>query len=233
MSEQTIFQPVETKDGVESTPPAIVIPDNVKDMIGEGKKYADVAKALEALGHSQTHIARIEEENKTLREATASGITQNDVLRTVQEMLATERATHGTVPASVDESVLDTLLERKLTAQREAAIANANTEVVKKALVEKYADKAEEIYKTKAEELGVGVKFLNDLVAKSPKAAFDLLGLEPPKTNNGTVTTGSVNTSALRPQDMSPKDRPSVMRGAKTADIVAEWRRHDPTKKQE
>lgn len=231
--EKSIFESGETiPDPKDTSAPTIVIPDNVKEMIGDGKKYADVSKALEALGYSQEHIARIERENAELREKAGGGLSQDDVLKTVKDILAEERKTFG-APAQVDEAaltrVVDSALDRKLTMKEEAAIANANTEVVKKAMLAKYGEKAEEQYKAKAGELGVGVKFLNDLVAKSPAAAFKLFGLDSDKPNAGTATHGSVNSAAFREQVPATPPAKSIMRGASTADILAEFRRHKPT----
>lgn len=232
MTDSTIFTEGQTPADGEAPTPPVAIPDTVKELIGEGKKYATVEKALEALGHSQAHIAKIEKENADLR-GQAGGVSQEQLLQTVQELLAAERATHGAATASVDEAALASLLDRKLQERQAAEEAQRNVATVKKALQDKYGEKAEEHYKATAEALGVGPKFLNDLVAKSPAAASKLLGLEPGKPSAGSVTKGTVNTAALSNQVVTQPPKKSVMRGASTADMIEEWRRHDPTKKQE
>ena len=231
MTDSTLFDS-EDHQNEGGAPETLVVPDLVKDLIGPGKKYADVTKALEALGHSQAHIAKLEEEARKRREEEGDAISREELLKTVQEMLDAERATHGAAP-QVDEAVITGLLDRKLTEREQAIVAKANRDTVKKALVEKYGEKAKEHYESRAKELGVGTKFLDDLIAHSPNAAYELLKLEPPKRNAGTATTGSVNSAALQTQVPPSRPAKSVMRGAPMTDVLAEWRRHDPRHKQE
>ena len=67
MADEILFAGELTPDPANAAPTTVSIPDNVKDLIGEGKKYATLEKALEALGHSQAHIAKIEADNAELR----------------------------------------------------------------------------------------------------------------------------------------------------------------------
>lgn len=221
-----------TENGANPPAPQLNLPDNVKEMIGPGKKYASVEKALEALGHSQQHIAKIEKENADLRGAAAGGVTQEEVLRTVRELLDAERDTHGAAP-QVDEAAIAGLLDRKLTEREEAVLARANQQVVSKKLKDKFGDKAKEHYLAVAESLQIPVKMLDSIVAKSPDAASKLLQLEPVPANAGTATKGTVNTSALPNQVRPSPPAKSVMRGASMGEVMSEWKRHDPRQKQE
>ncbi|HEY6020231.1 MAG TPA: hypothetical protein VIY48_10105 [Candidatus Paceibacterota bacterium] len=236
MTDETIFGTDDQKS--EGTAGAVTLPDSVKDLIGPGKKYATVEKALESITHAQSHIAQLEAEARTLREKATGAVSQEELLRTVQELLAEERkavtaADKTHVTSSLDENVLDDVLERKLADRERRRQEDANVTAVKAAMQEKYGEKAEEMYKAKATELGVGISFLNDVVAKSPEAASRLLGLEPKKQDSGVAhTRGSVNTSALHNREQAPPEHKSIMLGARTSDIVNEWRRHDPTKKE-
>lgn len=228
MSDETIFDSDDQQN--KETPGAVVIPDNVKDLIGPGKKYPTLEKALESIYHAQNHISTLEGELKTLRENANGTVSQEEVLKTVQELLAEERKTHGT--SQLDENVLDDILDRKLTAREEKIRQDQNVAAIKQQMKDTFGDKAEEVYKAKAAELGVGVSFLNSVVAKSPEAAQKLLGLEPKKTTGVAKTHGSVNSAALQFREQTPPERKKIMMGATTTDIVAEWRRHDPTKKE-
>lgn len=203
-----------------------VLPDSLKDMVGEGKKYASVEKALESIPHAQSHIERLETELKEMRTQVESSKSTNEVYDTVKKLLEAERKTPEGV--KVDEATLAELLDRKLTERETLARQQANVQSVKKALEDKYGEKAKEVYNKKAEELGVSVKFLNDVVAASPNAAFELFGVN--KSNSTSVPAGTrstVNTDAFKPTP--PTQKTSIMGGADTSDMVAAWRAAKPT----
>lgn len=203
-----------------------ILPDSLRDMVGEGKKYASVEKALESIPHAQSHIERLETELKEMRSKVDSSVATNEVYDTVKKLLEAERKTPEGV--KVDEATLAELLDRKLTEREMLARQQANVQSVKKALEDKYGDAAKEVYNKKAEELGVNVKFLNDVVAASPNAAFELFGLK--KDSSTSVPSGTrstVNTDAFKPTP--PTQKTSIMGGADTSDMVAAWRAAKPT----
>lgn len=206
-----------------STPPSPpALPDHLKELVGEGKKYATVDKALESIPHAQAHISKLEQEMAQLREKVAEAAAVDEVYKKLMDsMNKTGEATPPTV-AGLDEASVLALLER-----REAeAVAKANVSRVKDALVGKYGDKAEEVYKAKAQELGVTPQFLNEVVRKSPKAAEELFGIKGKEIPSGT-TTGSIRTDALN--DNRPPAKPkTVMGGATTEDVIAAWRAAKP-----
>lgn len=226
--DKTIFD--DDQNGGGETAPALTLPDNVKDLIGPGKKYATLELALQSLAPAQNHISTLEAELKAMREAAEKAVSLDQVYSTVQELLAEERKTHGT--STLDVSAVDGLLDRKLTARDAKKEADANIAKVKEVMREKFGEKAEEIYKTKATELGLGVEFLNSASAKSPLATLRLLGLEPQASGGVVSSKGSINTSALRNQEPKDSQRKPVMYGASMEDILKEVRRHDPRNKE-
>src|SRR4249919_2339226 len=140
MSNENLFDDVtQTSGEIEQQPGADLLPDNVKDLIGPDKKYKTVAKALEALGHSQEHIARIEEDNRLLREKAEKVVDSNTLYETVQELLKKDRETHGS--ASLDVASVEALLDRKLTQRETRQMQDGNAQNVKDALVKKYGSK--------------------------------------------------------------------------------------------
>lgn len=227
--EKTIFSGDDQPTGEEKAP-AITLPDNVKDLIGPGKKYATLEKALESLAPAQNHISTLEAELKAMREAAEKAVSLDQVYSTVQELLAEERKTHGT--STLDVSAVSGLLDRKLTEREQQQEAARNVSAVKKVLVDKFGEKAEEVYKTKAAELGLGIDFLNSAAAKSPQATLKLLGLDSAASGGVHSSKGSINTSALRNQETKDQPRKPIMYGASMEDILKEVRRHDPRNKE-
>lgn len=222
MTDESIFDDGQTNDGIgQPAELKIVLPDSVKELVGPGKKYATVEKALEALNPSQAHIQKLEQELKELREGQQGGVDLDTVYATVQDLLAKERETR--VAPVVDESSLAGVVDRALTAAQQKAEANRNVAVVKEQLTKMFGDKVNEKYKAKAEELGVGVSFLNDLAAKSPKAVLEFFGGKP---NASTARThSSINTEALNTRPQPPTEGKSVMSGASTKQVTDAWQR--------
>lgn len=230
MSDESIFPKGDTPP--EDTPGAVAIPDSVKDLIGPGKKYPTVEKALDSIFHAQNHIGTLEKELKELRESAGQGVSQEELLSTVKELLDQERKTHGT-SAQVDEATISSVFDREFEKRRELETANANEAVVLKAIRDKYGDKAEEMYEQRAKELGVGKGFLTSVIRKSSDAGLQLLGLEKPKGAAGApVTKGTINTAALPNNTQSVSKPRSVMGGATTSQMIEEWRRHNPLNKE-
>lgn len=225
MTDETIFdtQPTDPSQGVDPPKPPQGSQDNDNPLVGEGKKYASVAEALKALEHAQNHISRIESENGELRTKVAGAASAEEVLRAVKEMQEKDR-TNGNLPVDGDAlaKLVASTLDQRLTQREQEALAKANASQVTKALAEKYGDKAEEVYKAKAVELGISVARLNQLASESPKAALAYFGattVTPPKSGS------TVNPLAMPP---ASTERPSksIMSGATTGDMLAEWRRH-------
>jgi hypothetical protein len=217
MSDENIFNEPTTPEVVEPPKPPVV-PDHLKELIGEGKKYASVEKALESLPHKESHIEKIERENAEMRQKVQEAIAIEEVYRKLVE----PRNPDGVTPpaAVVDEASLASLLDRKLSERDAEQKAKANVARVKEALVSKYGDKAEEVYKEKAKEFGVSAAFLNDIVRRSPKAAEELFGIKPKDRAAGSTPPGSVNSSALNNNRPSAKPQLSPLSGG---DLMTAW----------
>lgn len=225
MSDENLFSG-EVTPTPEDKPNTINLPDNVKDLIGEGKKYSTVEKALEALGHSQAHISKIETENAQLRTVAEKAVDTEKLYETVQELL---KAQEGKTPnaAPVDASSIESLLDRKLTEREQRNLENANADTVKQALVTKFGDKetAQKMFDEKAKELGIGVGFLTDLAKKSPKAVLEYFGVKNAGSPAPTRTT--VNSEQLSTQHRE-EPRKTVMGGASSAELLAAWKAAAP-----
>lgn len=209
-----------TPNGNVDPPKPPVIPDHLKELIGEGKKYASVEKALESLPHAQQHISKIEQENAELRQKMQEALAIEEVYKKLTEsMNAPPQAT----PAGkvLDEASIADLLEKKLSEREREKEAKANVDRVKQALTGKYGDKAKEVYEAKAKELGLGMDFLNEVVRRSPRAAEELFGIKP--KDNAAPTRGSVNTDMLN-NNPRPPAKPTLgpLSGG---DLMSAWKR--------
>lgn len=203
-----------------------VLPDSLKDMVGEGKKYASVEAALASIAPAQGHISKIEQENAELRQKVAEAIAVEEVYKKLTEA----NTNSGVTPpvAGLDEASVAALVAKQLADRDANAVRVANESRVRDALVGKYGsnEKAKEVYEAKAKELGVGVDFLNEVVRRSPKAAEELFGVKQ-KEAGAAPTTPSINTGALS-NTRPPVERPRIMVGATTEQLVSAWRAAKP-----
>lgn len=229
MSDTTLFstETATTETVAVQSPTVPSIPAEVAELVGEGKKYKSVDDALKALPHAQSHIARLEQEAKELREKAAQARAIEDVYEALQSRQSADPVT--AVAPAFDERTLDVVLERKLQEKKAMEVKQANMNEVKQALTDKFGDKAPETFRKKAEELGVNETFLTDLIAASSKAGLELFGLVRKDAPASAAPAGGINTQAIM-QNQQPVKPKAIMGGATTSDMIQAWRASNPVK---
>lgn len=209
----------------QTQPPSL--PEELTALVGTGKKYATVDEALKSVPHAQAHIARLEEEAQQLRERAAQARAIDEVYEALTSRQAGEQQATAQAPL-VDEKFIDAVLERKLEEQRRSEERKANLGKVREALTSKYGDTAADVFKKKAEALGINEAFLTDLAAKSPVAALELFGANAKERATTAVPSGTINPQALAQNQQAVASKP-VMAGASTSDLLNAWRAAKPT----
>lgn len=221
---QVNAQPVPTVQ--PSTP---VLPDEVAQFVGEGKKYRSVEDALKSVPHAQTHISNLEKELAEAREKLNKATAAEELL----EVIKSQQQVQTTAPVVSTDDVLakvGSLVEQKMQQQEAAKIAQANTKSVVDAFQAKFGEKAEEQYKAIAVTSGLDLATLNGLAARSPTAVLKLAGIDSKQVEPATSKPAStINTEAftaqVRPQQQQTK---GIMFGATTADMVSAWKAARP-----
>lgn len=210
-----------------ASPTPIVIPDAVKHLVGEGKKYATLDLALAALEPAQQHIDKIQAENAALRAANEKARAQEDILADWKKQISEQ--TPAPSPAVVSSptqtpEAIGQMVNQRMEAIAAQAVAKANTAEVTTAMTQHYGDaeKAEAAYIAQATEMGLGVAGMNTLSAQSPKAVLKMLGITKQSSPAPTPSHGSVNTATLNPTS-EPAPPKSVMAGASHAQQKAAW----------
>ena len=234
MSDDKVFSGSEQTQVTPEAPFASgSLPDPLKELVGEGKKYASVEKALEALPHAQKHISTLEEETKLLRqqleELKQAKVAQEELLQYIKE---NQQATNGKVEEtasrpSLDVSDISKLVQQELSKAEQQKIAQANAAKVREALVAKFGDKAQEMWEGKAKELGIGTDFLNEAAIRSPKAVLAYFNISD-KPSTPAPSKGSVNTAGFAGvPDNTPKR--SIFTYSDTRSLVDAWRAAKPS----
>lgn len=182
-------------------------------LVGEGMKYQTDEDALKALYHSQAHIAKLEQEAAEREQQVAAKLAEQ---KTLEDILAsidgrkTEQPPVApiqgltppvapTVPVEAPEKQdLEVLIQEALTRhQTEKQIADNFARAVQ-TLDGKYGsrDATNQAVASKAAELGVNVKFLQDLAERSPDGFLKFMAASTSSPQAGPVPKG-LNTASL------------------------------------
>lgn len=147
-------------------------------LVGEGKKYRDAAELAKAYVNADSHI---EELRRDLAQARA----RSDAEKNQEPVVPTQQQQSDPTPAVTERPQsnedLRTLVGRELEALTESKRFEENVESTAQTLVNHFGDaqKANQAVKDKARELGVSPDWLRDSAARSPKAFYATMGINP------------------------------------------------------
>ena len=203
--------------------PALNLPTELVEMIGEGKKYANVEAALASIVPAQTHIANIEGENAQYK----TKLESNDKLDTILTKL--NQPTDTPVPTSTQAlNVGDIVNAVKADMQQEATVATktSNRASVESKMTEKFGEAAPAKTVEIAQQLGMSIQDLTSLCEASPNAALQLMGVEAQPASQERLQTDQLDGAPPVGDPTAPK---TVMFGAKSGEILNAWRASAPT----
>lgn len=218
MSEESIFSQDPAIE-VEATTPQFHLPQEAEELVGEGKKYKSVEDALKSIPHAQSHIQKLEEEAKALREEVARRKAAEELL----EEFKVTRPTEPQVQPSLDTAQLAALVDQTLEQREAKKVAQSNINTVINTFNEKFGETAPQMYEKIAKDNGLSVQFLNSVAAKSPQAVLSLAGITK-QTTVPNKSTGSVNTDAFSQHSNVQQLSAKLPKGATTKDLVSAWR---------
>ena len=194
---------------------APVVPPELAEYVGAGKKYATIDEVYKAFPNAQKHISTLEEENRTIKEELAKRRTAEELLNDIQSRV-TPQSNGDTIPPKVDIPDISSLVRQEVERVKIEESYKVNQKTVVDELTKVYGDKAREKYAALATELGVTKENLNQLALTSPTAFFKLAGITPQSTTKSGTLTNDVNvnkfvstqdnTSSRVPMNGSAKD---------------------------
>lgn len=164
------------------------------EVIAKGKLEADEhIKRLEAQLEQQAadlqSRAKMEDLVKALEEKAAAGSTAKPLETNAPEA----------TPETPSVADIESLVEKSLQTRQEEATKVANVNAVDAQLTEKYGDKAGEVLKAKASELGVSLEDIKGIAERSPAAVMAMFGetrapLTAPRSDVNTSNMESSST---------------------------------------
>jgi hypothetical protein len=205
--------------------PQFQIPDEVSDLVGPGKKYADPVTALKALKHAQEHIQRIEGDNAELRKLAEKAARVDEVYELVQDLQNRQPTQAG----EIDVNAVASLVDSRIQAVKQQEAAKQNMDKFESAFTKAFGDKAKEALAAKAAEVGLTKEAIKDLAQRSPDAALKLFDLKASESYVAPKPlAGSVNTEILAKQPIGTPPKKNIMQGSSASDLVAEWKASAP-----
>lgn len=192
--------------------------DPLNVLVGEGKKFRSPSDLAKAKLEADSFIEKLKSENRELRtivESLDGKVKSQDMLTELIERVskgtaATTATTNGTNDATSNTASTDTRNQSvaltpedvlNLLEQREKAKSVAeNRKLVNAKLAEMYGDKAVEVVRQRAAELGLTDKAVFQLAESSPKAFLKLVSSNveaPNAVRAGGAGKSTVNSQAV------------------------------------
>ncbi len=180
----------------DNVPDQEIIVDPTKEyfpeLVGEGKKFKDPEALAKKVLHADAHIARIEQENRQLREAQNASLTMQEFLdkmeatRTsqVDPNLTNTNSQNGQNPDQnnlLTKEQVDALINAKLAEINSKTKQESNFDRVVNVLTEQFGPNYSVVLRDRAKALGVGTQFLDNLAKEAPAAFFAAIGVNPEK----------------------------------------------------
>ena len=202
--------------------PAINLPPELQDLVGDGKKYGTVEAALASIVPAQQHISTLEQENNAYK----AKVESNDKLDTILQKLG--QPAEPSAPTSAPQlNVGDIVNAVKQDLKQEATLASkaSNRASVEAKMTEKFGEAAPTKTVEIAQSLGMSVQDLTVLVESSPTAALQLMGVDITPASNARLQSDILDGA---PPVGNPQEPKTVMFGAKSGEILNAWRASAP-----
>ena len=241
MSDPSVFENANTN---VSTPNYDEMLANIKNEKGE-QKYANLGEALKALQNAQDYIPKLHQEidglkNKTntLEEQYSNALSASEkldaLLKEQQELKQSifdtkkeeEPPPVEDVPdpaPQLNEDDLYNKFRARMAEEENARNAEQNVKLVENQIVSLYGDKAVDYLRSKSQELGMSVQDLMELSGRSPKAAMNLLGVQPTAKGNFNVDNKYNSGNLKTYEDSEIRRNKGTLVGADTATLKAEF----------
>lgn len=172
--------------------------DYVTELVGEGKKYADVSLLAKSRLEADNHIARIEAENKGIRAELEKRLTMEELLTKINSQTKApvdgegntstnvEGKPETAATAGVTPEELAKLVDARIAAKVNESVAQTNLTFAKTKLKESFGDDYTKVLDEKVKELGVSREYLNRLAQEQPNVLLKLVDAKPQAAPSNT-----------------------------------------------
>jgi hypothetical protein len=194
----------------------------LEQLVGEGKKFADVEALAAGKLKADDFIKQLETETEGLRKDIGEGVNASKLLEEIRSLKKEPIApVENTTPPVSQEGLAD-LVSKAISDKEVLNTKQANVSAVDAMMLEKFGDKAKEVFVQKANALGLSVDYLKGIAADSPQAFFNMLSVNEKPEGAPRGAPNSINTEAFMKNSSGDKED--------SAEYYTELRRKDPAK---
>ena len=204
--------------------------DYLTELVGEGKKYSDVAALARSRVEADQFIERLKSETQGLRTELQTRTTLEEVLDKLSNPERTQPPTNSNNQQSETEATalkpedIAKLVDERVSERERARAANANLESAKRVLAQAYGnDYAQRLY-DETSSLGLSKDYVNNLAQTAPKALFKLLGIDETASQKPTQR----NDLFVPPQSQVRTNPTSSVGNDRNEKYYQDLRRKDP-----
>ncbi len=163
-------QEVNDKTSTESS-------DQFLGLVGDGAKYKTPEDLAKSRIEADQFIDQLKSENAGLREELENRPSKEEVLDIIKATQDEQSTHHST---SLDEDAIGKLVESRLSERETRQLHTSNLETASEAVLAVHGDKAADVVKAKAQELGTSVDYLMQMAAENPNIFYATMGLNKP-----------------------------------------------------
>jgi len=169
----------------------------LNDLVGEGQKYKSPDELAKAYANLEAHSRKIEAENAKIRAERDTREAGNTSTKQGQDDLdpadQPDKSPKQEAPKRSDDVDLRSQIREEVTklSEEEKLARNLETTASKMAEVYGSPQEATAAIKAKAAELDVGVDWLRNMAATSPKLFFNTMGVDAPQRSTSTPSSGN------------------------------------------
>jgi len=211
-------QPVQEPVTQASTVDYSAVLGDIKDAQGN-QKYSDVETALKSINFASEHIQTLETENAQYKENQLKQTSAQDLVAQVQA--ANKPQTEVTNMPSTE--AITAMVVNAIAADKQQTLAQSNQARVVSILTERFGDKAEEQYRAKGQELGLGPQTLDNIAGSSPEAVLAWFGSDKATANPPQVHSTLIPSA--NPPVAPTGAKVSVMGMTTDKQVIGEWDR--------
>lgn len=177
----------------------------VSQLVGNGKKFKDVEALAKGKLEADAFIAKVQEENAGLRAELDARLKAEESVATLNRQRNQNHGSdEGNNAPELSKDAIASIVREELSNVSVEETAKNNVKEANNFIIGKLGgqEQAVKFLEAKAAELGVQLAWLKDMAARSPKALYNVLGLDtqqqqPNKAPQG-VMKGDVNPQSLR-----------------------------------
>ena len=199
------------------------IENYLEHYVGEGKKFKDVQELAKGKYEADNYIPTLEKKLDELRSELEKRQTAAEIADQIRSRLADTKSTEvsnqgntnlgettqddQTTTKGLSQEDIEKLLEERISQREKQSKAQQNIAEVSRVLNERVGATSNKWLQDKANELGVTVQYLQQQAEVSPKAFYNLVGL-----NTGTQQRQGFNPPASSVNTASSLDSGSQVR---------------------